>query len=314
MEDLLRPRIKDLNTPKILIGKKVVISGFLGPPRALKGLTFVPLQVDNTNIQLVLSSKDEPEAYNEFVASNINNYSAVEVCGTVKSKPGKNGQPDSIEVLVSSIKTLAEFPGDILTGEVAKYGPEQRHLQLRFDEELADRLRFRSHIVNYANQHLIGQGFTQVDTPILFKSTPEGAREFLVPTRTAGLVYALPQSPQQYKQILMASGVAKYFQLAHCFRDEDLRADRQPEFMQLDLEMAFARGEDVMGAVERLVKRLWKKAEELDSNIKSFSNSPFPRMTYTEAMSMHGVDKPDLRIKNLVRTLTRRPQLRANYL
>ncbi|KAI7190229.1 hypothetical protein KC316_g5857, partial [Hortaea werneckii] len=159
--------------------------------------------------------------------------------------------------------------------------------------------RFRSKAARFIRDHLADQhGFEEFETPMLFKSTPEGAREFLVPTRDPGMAYALPQSPQQYKQILMASGIPRYMQIARCFRDEDLRADRQPEFTQVDLEMAFASGEDVMRTIEDTVKALW----EALLDVKNLP-AAFPRMTYEEAMSKYGSDKPDIRLGSEIRRI-----------
>lgn len=298
-------------TPE-LAGNKVRIRGYLGQTRQLKGVSFVNIHREQCKIQLVLSDKEGRDAYDLLSSGSINPYSAVEVCGTVKARrPPKQSKgtsaeatatvSDQVEISVSNIKVLSDFPSDILTGEVAKYGPEQRHLQLRFDAELAGRIRFRSKMFHLMSTYLDNNSFMQVDTPLLFKSTPEGAREFLVPTRTLGFAYALPQSPQQYKQTLMASGVDKYYQFAHCFRDEDLRADRQPEFTQLDLEMAYARGEDVMQVVEDLVRSSCSSA---GVEHQQTLHDKFPRMTYHEAMSQHGVDKPDLRIKDLISDVT----------
>lgn len=134
---------------------------------------------------------------------------------------------------VVSIRQLNQFPRDLIATTETVFPPEQRHLQFRTDQGLRQRLKYRAKIANLCRQHLRNVGFQEVETPLLFKSTPEGAREFIVPTRQTGLAYALPQSPQQYKQVLMASGVSRYFQFAKCFRDEDLRADRQPEFTQV---------------------------------------------------------------------------------
>lgn len=223
---------------KDILGSPIV-SGFIGPCRKVGKLLFAPLTRAGKTVQIVCSKEDRPEIFEALRAVNV--HSAIEIVGHVKEKQAKSN-PDravdpevirwtEIELVVEDFKLLSKFPDDISVGEVAKYGPEQRHLQLRFDEELAGIMRFRSNMTRKAHDSM--RDFTNIDTPILFKSTPEGAREFLVPTRNAGMAYALPQSPQQYKQILMASGIDKYYQMAHCFRDEDLRADRQPEFMQV---------------------------------------------------------------------------------
>jgi aspartyl-tRNA synthetase len=171
--------------------------------------------------------------------------SAVSVTGYLQRKVKKPNQEanngsdapsgsvliSDLEIHVEDLKAINSFPNDIVVGKAQSFGPESRHLEIRFDSGLFQRLQFRSKLAQMVRTEL--KGFSEIETPILFKSTPEGAREFLVPTRRPGYAYALPQSPQQYKQILMASGVSKYFQFAKCFRDEDLRADRQPEFTQV---------------------------------------------------------------------------------
>lgn len=208
------------------------------------------------------------------------------------SKPDLSGivKVQSLEVALSYIQVLNGMPKDILVTPDAVYPPEQRHLQMRQDKSIRDALEFRSKLARLCRAILSEWlGFVEVETPLLFKSTPEGAREFVVPTRQKGLAYALPQSPQQFKQVLMGSGIPRYYQIARCFRDEDLRADRQPEFTQLDLEMAFADGEDVMNAITTLIRSLWTKM------LGKTLHTPFPRMTYAEAMANYGVDKPDLR-------------------
>ncbi|KAF7729113.1 hypothetical protein EC973_004881 [Apophysomyces ossiformis] len=164
-----------------------------------------------------------------------------------------------------------------------------RYLDLR-RQQLQDNIRLRSLTANTVRQYLIAHGFTEIETPTLFKSTPEGAREFIVPTRKRGAFYALPQSPQQHKQMLMAAGFDRYFQIARCFRDEDLRADRQPEFTQIDLEMSFVQPIDVQNIIEGMITAIWDKALGV-----KLDKSMFPHMTYHEAMSKYGSDKPDLR-------------------
>ncbi|KAL9095822.1 MAG: hypothetical protein Q9165_001819 [Trypethelium subeluteriae] len=192
-------------------------------------------------------------------------HSPVSISGVLKErKPTANPKSGGIEkilgveIQLEDIQCMNRFPIESIAIENANFGPAQRHLQIRTEKDIRDALSFRSRCAQICRKHLGEEnGFLEIETPLLFKSTPEGAREFLVPTRSKGQAYALPQSPQQYKQLLMASGIPKYFQIARCFRDEDLRADRQPEFTQLDMEMAFARGQDVMFCVESLVRRLW---------------------------------------------------------
>jgi aspartyl-tRNA synthetase len=184
------------------------------------------------------------------------------------------------------------FPVD--DPEVAKTVNEELRLQYRYLDlrrpEMVRNLRLRSKVATAARVYFDDQGFLEVETPTLFKSTPEGAREFLVPSRLhPGKFYALPQSPQQFKQILMVAGVEKYFQLARCYRDEDLRADRQPEFTQVDIEMSFIEREDIYNFIEGLLKRIWKTALNIDVP------TPFKRITFEEALNRYGIDKPDTR-------------------
>jgi aspartyl-tRNA synthetase len=235
------------------IGKPITVQGFLGKRKDVSGkLSFVQLGLPNVNgseIQLVSRMAESPVpgvvATNEEVHKSLKKtrpHSAVSITGVLEQKRRPNGQDDNmdaseefslqnLELVLQDITCLAGFPEDIVVSDNAKFGPESRHLQIRFDSDLQRRLRFRGRILKQCRTQL--KDFMEIETPILFKSTPEGAREFLVPTRSPGYAYALPQSPQQYKQILMASGIYKYFQIAKCFRDEDLRADRQPEFTQV---------------------------------------------------------------------------------
>ncbi|KAG9230712.1 tRNA synthetases class II-domain-containing protein [Amylocarpus encephaloides] len=215
-----------------------------------------------------------------------------------------------VEIAAEDITCLNNFDKRIPNAPDHVYPPSNRHLQIRFDSKLRNALLFRAEVTRFAREEL--KEFHEIETPILFKSTPEGAREFLVPTRKIGFAYALPQSPQQYKQILMASGITRYVQFARCFRDEDLRADRQPEFTQIDLEMAWTDGEGVMQRIETFVKSLYKRFEQ-DTQIPPLSDAPFHRMRYEEAMSQHGSDKPDLRIPGLIHRIDHivPPQLRS---
>ncbi|KAI5370215.1 Class II Aminoacyl-tRNA synthetase/Biotinyl protein ligase (BPL) and lipoyl protein ligase (LPL) [Septoria linicola] len=237
----------------------------------------------------------------------IEEHTPVAISGTIKSRKApkstsvQNGKRTLItgaELKVEKVTPLNSFPKDIILGNETVFTAERRHLQLRNDLNLRHALAFRSKVARTIRDELCEEhGFAEIETPLLFKSTPEGAREFLVPTRNAGMAYALPQSPQQYKQILMASGIPRYMQIAKCFRDEDLRADRQPEFTQVDIEMAFASGEDVMAVMEAVVRRLW--TYHLDETFPA----KIDRMTYYEAMSKFGSDKPDLRLGSEIRRI-----------
>lgn len=294
-------------------GKQVTVHGYLGTRRdAGKSLSFVELHDANLRsvIQLVVAAvkKDDHTGSALQQIRSLEEHTPVAVVGAVKGRRPPNDERVSkgskaiignVEIQVERITPLNGFPKDIIMKPETAFPPEQRHLQIRNDDSLRRALRFRSKAAQVIRDELCeNQDFTEIETPLLFKSTPEGAREFLVPTRSPGMAYALPQSPQQYKQILMASGIPRYTQIAKCFRDEDLRADRQPEFTQVDLEMAFASGEDVMRVVENVVRRLWR--ERL--GIKNLPES-FARMTYQEAMSKYGSDKPDLRFGSHIRRI-----------
>lgn len=192
-------------------------------------------------VQLVSTSNAEgPGAEAHARLRSLREWTPVVITGTLRARPPSldptyQGMKlvQEREIAVTHVQPINDIPHDIIIKDDTVFGPEQRHLQLRRDSALRDSIHFRGSAMNKARLHLRSLQWEEVETPILFKSTPEGAREFLVPTRQKGLAYALPQSPQQYKQILMASGFTKYFQFARCFRDEDLRADRQPEFTQV---------------------------------------------------------------------------------
>lgn len=223
-------------------------------------------EAENQNKEDVTAEEGERENKNTFPAeqlriahelTRLRAHTPVYIIGKVKSRHsqkntrksqgtpspsdryvGKTEHIDHIEIDLSVFTPLNEFPADVVALADTNFGPDQRHLQFRTKRELRERIRKRSHLMALSRKFFFMQGFDEIETPLLFKSTPEGAREFMVPTRTKGVAYALPQSPQQYKQILMASGFARYFQFARCFRDEDQRTDRQPEFTQVRLPFA----------------------------------------------------------------------------
>lgn len=224
----------------------MVVHGYLGSRREVsKNLAFIPIfnQEFSHSVQIVSSVTDDDDGRLHSAHEQLRKlklYSPVAIRGTLKPRrPAAHSKPSDIEaakqvdIQLLDLRCLNEFPSDINTKD-AIYPPQQRHLQLKTDKSLRDALAFRARAADVCRDQLgKSQGFLEVETPLLFKSTPEGAREFIVPTRHKGLAYALPQSPQQYKQILMASGIPRYYQIARCFRNEDLRADRQPEFTQV---------------------------------------------------------------------------------
>lgn len=234
------------------VGETVVLHGYLGPGRrrdVSKKLSFwnISSRANSKHVQIVSFNKENDD---DHVASLKRLYlytqSPVAVRGTIKAKQLPKNSPDTasnweehekVEIDLTEVVPLNAFPPDIPYLETTKFSPTQRHLEIRKGLQLKAALAFRAKTASLCRKFLEEQGFQDVETPILFKSTPEGAREFLVPTRVKGMAYALPQSPQQYKQILMASGIPKYYQIARCFRDEDLRADRQPEFTQVGISI-----------------------------------------------------------------------------
>lgn len=299
-------KLEDVATREV--GEDVVLHGYLGTQRqAGKNLLFAELR-DTTlsrSIQLVASNKTSTgeSVFEKLIELSVETPVAIQ--GKIKSRKAKPSsskieegaiQPvTDVEIELTKVSPLNHFPKDIMVTQDSVFSAEQRHLQLRMEKPLRDALAFRSKAASILRTELCeGKDFTEIETPLLFKSTPEGAREFLVPSRTPGLAYALPQSPQQYKQILMASGIPRYVQFAKCFRDEDLRADRQPEFTQVDLEMSFATGQDVMSTVESVIKTLWQKLLGISYD------GQFPHLSYEDAMSTYGSDKPDVRLESKI--------------
>ncbi|CDC92759.1 aspartate--tRNA ligase 2 [Roseburia sp. CAG:380] len=278
------------------IGQEVTVMGWVQKARNTGGLIFVDLR-DRSGL-LQINFQEEKLGQELFdKAYKLRSEFVIAVVGTVVAREGginKNLPTGAIEVVATKLRVLSEaqtppFPieEDIKTKEDLRL--KYRYLDLR-RPDLQRNLIMRSKIATLTRQFLADEGFLEIETPMLNKSTPEGARDYLVPSRVhPGCFYALPQSPQLFKQLLMCSGYDRYFQLARCFRDEDLRADRQPEFTQIDMELSFVDEDDVMDVNERLLQKLFKEILDIDIEL------PIQRMTWQEAMDRFGSDKPDLR-------------------
>ncbi len=276
------------------IGETVCVMGWVKKARDLGGLVFVDLRDRTGIVQLAFDENTEKAVFEK--ALELKMEFVVSAKGVVRERSSKN--PDiptgNIEIFAESVKILGESetpPFDIVddckTNEELRL--THRYLDLR-RPVLQNNIMFRAKVTKSVRDYLCDQGFIEIETPILIKSTPEGARDYLVPSRVhKGSFYALPQSPQLYKQLSMVAGFDKYFQIARCFRDEDLRADRQPEFTQIDMEMSFVDTEDVLAVGEGLVKHIFKDCMGIDVP------TPLPRYTYKECMERFGSDKPDLR-------------------
>ena len=282
------------------VGQAVTLNGWVHSNRDLGGVLFIDVRDREGRTQAVFDPSDLPADLFE-TASRLHSESVISVTGKIRVRPEgtKNEKIDTglVEVVAEQLEVLNHadvLPFSIDDPEVAAKVNEELRLKHRYLDlrrpEMIHNMRLRSRVATATRVFMEEQGFLEIETPTLFKSTPEGAREFLVPSRLhPGQFYALPQSPQQYKQILMVAGVEKYFQLARCYRDEDLRADRQPEFTQIDIEMSFIDRDDIYGLIEGLLARVWKIA--LDCNIPT----PFPRIPFEEVMNRWGSDKPDTR-------------------
>ena len=277
-------------------GKKAVLMGWVNRRRDLGNLIFVDLR-DRSGVTQVVFNKERDAAIHEK-ASGLRNEYVIAVTGGVKQRDpntvNKNIPTGEVELVAEEIRLLNEskqppfLPGDTaLTNEETRL--KYRYIDLR-REVMQFNIEMRHKVALAIRNYLAGQGFFEIETPFMTRSTPEGARDYLVPSRVQpGTFYALPQSPQLFKQILMISGFDKYFQIVRCFRDEDLRADRQPEFTQIDLEMSYPQPERVWEVVEGFLAAAFKAAGH---DIKA----PFPRMDYDEAIRLYGIDKPDLRL------------------
>src|SRR5271157_1747414 len=282
------------------IGQMVTLCGWVHSRRDLGGLIFIDVRDREGRTQTVFDPSDLPKELFDRAAA-LRSECVITVQGKVRARPAGTNNPKiatgEIEVAASALEVLnmAEvLPFPVDDPEIARSVNEELRLQYRYLDlrrpEMARNLRLRSQVASATRHYMDEQGFVEVETPILFKSTPEGAREFLVPNRRdPGTFYALPQSPQQFKQMLMVGGIERYYQIARCFRDEDQRADRQLEFTQLDIEMSFIDREDIYTLIEGLLKRVWKTALNLDIPV------PFKRLRFEEALNRYGIDKPDTR-------------------
>lgn len=276
------------------VGEEVILNGWVSKQRSLGGLIFADLRDKSGIVQIAFDDTTEKSVFDK--AETLRSEFVIGIKGTVKERASKNPNIPTGDIEVAAtdlvIYSAADTPPIYIKDDDnvddnlrLKY----RYLDLR-KLKMQENLRFRHKICKLARDYFDENGFTEIETPILIKSTPEGARDYLVPSRVnQGHFYALPQSPQLFKQLLMVSGCDRYMQIAKCFRDEDLRADRQPEFTQIDLEMSFVDQDDVINLQEGFLKRVFKELMGIDIQ------TPFPRIPYDEAMERYGSDKPDTR-------------------
>ncbi len=274
-------------------GQTVTLAGWVQSKRPFGSLVFVDLR-DRYGITQVVVDPDSGAEF-QTIAESLGREYVVQVTGLVRERESKNANRSTgdVEVFAKAVTVLNVSKTPPFSIETDTDGGEDLRMRYRYLDlrraPLQEALLFRSRLAQSVRGYLSNQGFIEVETPVLIKSTPEGARDFVVPSRLhAGQFYALPQSPQTFKQLLMVSGFDKYFQIVKCFRDEDLRADRQPEFTQIDCEMAFVEQEDILNTFEGLTRSLFQEVLGLELG-------DFPRMEYAEAMRLYGSDKPDLR-------------------
>ncbi|MBG3080646.1 aspartate--tRNA ligase [Proteus mirabilis] len=274
------------------VGQKVTLCGWVNRRRDLGGLIFIDMR-DREGIVQVFFDPEQKEAFSQ--ASELRNEFCIQVTGTVRARPdsqvNKNMATGEIELAAESLSIFNR--SEPLPLDSNQTNTEERRLTYRYLDlrrpEMSDRLKTRAKITSFVRRFMDGEGFLDVETPMLTKATPEGARDYLVPSRVhKGKFYALPQSPQLFKQLLMMSGFDRYYQIVKCFRDEDLRADRQPEFTQIDVETSFMSADQVREVMERMIHALWLDILNVDLGV-------FPVMTFAEAMRRYGSDKPDLR-------------------
>ena len=289
------------------IGKKVKLSGWVETIRDHGGVKFIDLIDSTGEIQVVARPENFSDAEKRKTIEELGDWWVLEVHGTVRRRPEGTENPKiktgGLEVIAEEIKVLS-------TSEIPPFSPKEKkeiseelRLKFRYIDLRTERMRRNIYVrhlaTRKAREFMWSRGFLEIETPFLTKSTPEGARDFLVPSRLhKGKFYALPQSPQLFKQILQVAGFERYFQIVRCFRDEDLRADRQPEFTQIDIEMSFVSEDDVISITEELLRHMFKEVLGVELE------TPFRRMSYSEAMEKYGTDKPDTRIKLSLHDLT----------
>ena len=277
-------------------GRETVLNGWLRCRRDLGGIIFIELW-DKTGVtQVVFNPELNAKAHKR--ASSLRSEYVLAVKGTIRKRPEGTENPElatgSVELLVDDFIVLS--PSKLIPFEIDNADSVNEDLRLKYRyldlrrETMQKNLMTRHRVTRYTRNYFGDNGFMEIETPMLTKSTPEGARDYLVPSASTGKFYALPQSPQLFKQLLMVSGCDRYMQIVKCFRDEDLRADRQPEFTQIDVEMSFITEEDIMGITEKYLAGLFY--EILGHKVET----PFVRLTWKEAMDLYGSDKPDLRI------------------
>ncbi|MGP2425818.1 aspartate--tRNA ligase [Yersinia sp. 2538 StPb PI] len=274
------------------VGQSVTLCGWVNRRRDLGGLIFIDMR-DREGIVQVFFDPDHKAAFEQ--ASELRNEFCIQITGTVRARPdsqiNKDMSTGEVEIFANALNIINRsepLPLDSNQTNTEEQRLKYRYLDLR-RPEMADRLKTRAKITSFVRRFMDSHGFLDIETPMLTKATPEGARDYLVPSRVhKGKFYALPQSPQLFKQLLMMSGFDRYYQIVKCFRDEDLRADRQPEFTQIDVETSFMTADQVREVMERLVRELWQETNGVELG-------DFPVMTFAEAMRRFGSDKPDLR-------------------
>jgi aspartyl-tRNA synthetase len=280
-------------------GQAVSLCGWVDRRRDHGGVIFIDLRDRSGTVQITVDPDLSPAAF--AVAERLRNETVLKVSGAVRDRPAESRNErlatGAVEVLAAAIEVLNEVRGNLpFPVSVHDDTPVREELRLRHRyldlrrERMNSNLRLRAQTIQAARRFLEAENFIEVETPVLTRSTPEGARDYLVPSRVCGGEwFALPQSPQLFKQLLMVGGIERYYQVARCFRDEDLRADRQPEFTQLDMEMSFMEQEQILQLNERLITTIWRAVKGIELP------SPFPRLTWHEAMDRYGTDRPDTR-------------------